>query len=129
MYGMRYALCVMRHASCFFCESICTYIQNALKLGIHMYVMRYALCAMRQKWRLLKCSRVNPYVRMRIRFSNSCASDKLDRSVSRFMRHPIEKTDGEFQGMTSPTGCFPDKVCMCVRRGGRRGGRLPSIQP
>ena len=26
------------------------------------------------------------------------------------MRHPIEKTEGEFQGMTSKTGCFPDKV-------------------
>ena len=75
-----------------------------------MYVMRYALCVMRQIWRLLKCSRVNPYVRMRIRFSNSCASEKLDRSVSRLMRHLIEKTEGEFQGMTSTTGSFPDKV-------------------
>ena len=57
-----------------------------------MYVMRYALCD--KNGDLLQCSRVNPYVRMRMRFSNSCVSDKLDRSMSRFMRHPIEKTEG-----------------------------------
>ena len=67
------------------------------------------------------------HVRMRIRFSNSCVSDKLDRSVSRFMRHPIEKTDGEFQAMTSTTGCFPDKACVCG--GGGRGAitQYPAI--
>ena len=69
---------------------------------------------MRQKWRLLKCPRVNSYVRMRIGFTNSCASEKLDRSVSRFMRHPIEKTEGEFQGMTSTTGVFPRQSDMYV---------------
>ena len=70
--------------------------------------MRHALCD--KNGDLLQCSRVNPYVRMRMRFSNSCVSDKLDRSMSRFMRHPIEKTEGEFQGMTSPSGHFPDRV-------------------
>ena len=70
--------------------------------------MRHALCD--KNGDLLQCSRVNPYVRMRMRFSNSCVSDKLDRSMSRFMRHPIEKTEGEFQGMTSPTGSFPETV-------------------
>ena len=56
--------------------------------NFNIYVC-YALRVMRQKWRLLKCSRVNPYVR--IRFLYSCVSEKLNRSMSRFMRHPIEK--------------------------------------
>ena len=51
----------------------------------------------------------SPYVRYALRVMRYALC-----SVSRFMRHPIEKTDGEFQGMTSPTGCFPGKVCVCV---------------
>ena len=87
--------------------------------------MRHALCD--KNGDLLKCSRVNPYVRMRKRFSNSCVSDRLDRSMSRFMRHPIEKTKGEFQGMTSPTGHFPDKVWKFGL--GQRLSRWTNINP
>ena len=35
-------------------------------------------------------------------FQTAAPPNKMDRSVSRFTRHPIEKTDGEFQGKTSP---------------------------
>ena len=51
----------------------------------------------------------SPYVRYALRVMRYALC-----SVSRFMRHPIGKTHGEFQGMTSPTGCFPGKVCVCV---------------
>ena len=101
---------------------------------------------MRQKWRLLKCSTVNPYARMRTRFSNSCASEKLDRSMSRFMRHPIVKNGGVIPGNDVDDGVFPRQsaqantihssnavsmllagMCVCVCVGG--GGGLPSIAP
>ena len=43
MYVMRYALRVMRHASCVFCESICTYIRNALRVCIMLFDQEHVI--------------------------------------------------------------------------------------
>ena len=77
-----------------------------------MYVMRtrHPLRLCDKNGDLLQCSRVNPYARMRMRFSNCCVSDKLYRFMSRIKRHPIEKNGGGIPGNDVADGTFPRQV-------------------